>query len=124
MTAAQSAEPIDELLRTADLLLAGALVSTPAVRSRGASFALRTALEIAIDQTLDRALPGLSRTSMRARLLCLHSYTAPTTARRASAAWHHICLGCHYHQYEIGPSLAQVDAWRHEIATVIDDLSR
>jgi hypothetical protein len=114
---------IDELLRTADLLLAGHLDASAAARHRGASFALRTALEIAIDRTLEAAIPGLSRTTMRAKLLCLRHYTAPETAVRASALWHHVCLGCHYHQYEMGPTHAQVNAWRHEIAAVAGRLA-
>ncbi|WP_261557027.1 hypothetical protein [Frankia tisae] len=91
--------------------------------SIGASLALRTALEIAVDQALEAALPGLPRTSMRAKLLCLRGYAAPETARRATAVWTHVCLGCHYHQYEMGPTHAQVRAWRQEIAALANRLT-
>jgi hypothetical protein len=52
---------------------------------------------------LRHSVPGLSRTTGRAKLLCLRCYTAPETARRVKSLWSHLCLGCHYHQYEIGP---------------------
>jgi cytochrome c5 len=56
-------------------------------------------------------VPGLSRTTGRAGLLCLRCHAAADTARRANAVWSHLCLGCHYHQYDIGPTEDQVRAW-------------
>lgn len=92
-------------------------------RHRGASLALRTALEIAIDQKLDSELPGLSDTrSMRAKLLCLRHYAEPRTATRVSAVWSHVCLGCHCHQYEMGPTRAQVQTWRSEVDDLVGHL--
>jgi hypothetical protein len=124
---------IDELLRTADLLLAGAVSAlgadgsvgtAAAARNRGAALALRTVLEIAINQALEAAVPGLSSTNMRAKLLCLRGYAGRETARQAAAVWSHVCLGCHYHQYEIGPADAQVRAWRNETAALVSRLAR
>lgn len=123
MTAALAPEVlIGELLRTADLLLAGHLGTTPAACHRGASLVLRTALEIAIDRKLEPVLPEPSRINMRAKLLCLRHYAAPRTARRATAVWSHVCLGCHYHGYEIGPTPAQVRIWRCEIDALVSQL--
>lgn len=123
MTAVRDPEElVDELLRTADLLLAGHLDTTTAARHRGASLALRAALEIAVNEALEAEMHGLSRTTMRAKLLCLRHYTAPETARRTTAVWSHICLGCHYHQYEIGPSRAQVRTWRGEVDALVRHL--
>lgn len=111
---------IDDLLLTADRLIAGhRLRATPAGRHRGAALALRTALEIAVDRTLNAAVPGLALTTTRAKMLCLRCYTAADTARRANAAWSHLCLGCHYHQYEIGPTHDQVRAWRAEVGELV-----
>ncbi|MFJ9802853.1 hypothetical protein [Streptomyces wuyuanensis] len=118
------AASVTDLLLTADRLIAGDLAGTSAGgRHRGASIALRTALEISIDRVLDAAVPGLSRTTGRAKLLCLRCYTAAETARRAKAVWSHLCLGCHYHQYEIGPTHDQVRAWRAEVRELIGRLS-
>lgn len=114
---------VEELLLTADRLLTGHLDATPASRRRGASLALRTALEIAVDRTLDAALPGLAATTMRAKMLCLRCYTEADLARRANAVWSHLCLGCHYHQYEIGPTYEQVRVWRAEVGELVLELA-
>jgi hypothetical protein len=122
---AAHATSIDELLLTSERLLTGRhLPATPAGRHRGASLALRTALEIAVDQRLTAAMPGLGRLSARARLLCLRCCTDAHTARRAKAVWSHLCLACHYHQYELGPSHAQVRAWHTEVTDLIRRLNR
>ncbi|MET8331182.1 hypothetical protein [Streptomyces sp. NPDC005181] len=116
---------IDELLLTADRLLSDPSVgATAAGRHRGASLALRTALEIAVDHTLEAAAPGLAAVTTRAKMLCLRCYTVATTARRANAVWSHLCLGCHYHQYEIGPTKDQVRTWRAEVGELVTELTR
>jgi hypothetical protein len=114
---------VEELLLTADQLLAAGTGATAAGRHRGASLALRTALEISIDHVLDAAVPGLAGTTMRAKMLCLRCYTAVETARRANAVWSHLCLGCHYHQYEIGPTHDQVRTWRTEVGELVGALA-
>ncbi|MGW2938809.1 hypothetical protein ACWDA7_45295 [Streptomyces sp. NPDC001156] len=114
---------VEELLLTADRLLAGGLGgATAAGRHRGASLALRTALEICVDRVLDAAVPGLGRATMRAKMLCLRCYLPGETARRTRAVWSHLCLGCHYHQYEIGPTYEQVRAWRTEVGELVRTL--
>lgn len=131
---------IRQLLDTADLLVgddggpvdtsatgtaapasAAVLTATTASRCRGAAFALRAALECAVTARL--TAHGAPRTiregSMRGALLWLRSCAEAGTARRARAVWSRLCLGCHYHQYEIGPTEDQVRAWRTEVAAVI-----
>ncbi|MFF0133790.1 hypothetical protein ACFYTG_50540 [Streptomyces mirabilis] len=116
---------VEELLLTADLLLSDPNVgATAAGRHRGASLALRTALEIAVDRTLDATVPGLASITTRGKMLCLRCYIAATTARRTNAVWSHLCLGCHYHQYEIGPNRDQVRAWRAEVGELVQELTR
>lgn len=119
-----SGTSVEELLLTADRLLSGLRVgATSTGRHRGAALALRTALEIAVDRTLDAAVPGLAGTTMRAKMLCLRCYTAAETARRTGAVWAHLCLGCHYHQYEIGPTRDQVRGWRTEVCELVQALA-
>lgn len=119
-----SSAPAEELLLTADRLLAGHhLGATPADRHRGASLALRTALEIAVNRTLGARVPGLADTTTRAKMLCLRCYTTVGTARRTNAVWQHLCLGCHYHQYEIGPTRDQVRTWRTEVGELVQALT-
>jgi hypothetical protein len=115
---------INELLQTADLLLAGRLKATLAARHRGAALVLRTALEIAIDAALAAAEPGLSTPNMTAKLHCLRHYSTPTAAGRARRAWSHLCVACHYHQYEIGPTRSQVQAWHAEVSALAALLGR
>lgn len=117
------ATSVEELLLTADQLLVGRMGATAAGRRRGASLALRTALEISVDRVLDAAVPGLAGTTTRAKMLCLRCYTAAETARRANAVWSHLCLGCHYHQYEIGPTHDQVRTWRTEVGVLVQALA-
>lgn len=97
------------------------LTATAASRCRGAAFALRAALESAVVTRL--ATHGAPRSiregSMRAALLWLRGCAEAGTARRAKAAWSQLCLGCHYHQYEIGPTEDQVRAWRAEVAAIV-----
>jgi hypothetical protein len=111
-----------QLLATADRLLADAVPSMAAGRYRGAAFALRTALETALGDVLLAGPYGIRDTSTRAKLLCLRGCTDAETARRARGVWVLLCLGCHYHQYEIGPSKDEVLAWQAEAVAVIDQL--
>ncbi|MFD5753329.1 hypothetical protein [Streptomyces sp. NPDC127033] len=126
---------IRQLLDTADLLLADtggptmpsattvptAVVATTASRCRGAAFALRTALESAVADrlTAHRAPRAIQEGTQRAAFLWLRGCAEAGTARRAKAVWSQLCLGCHYHQYEIGPTEDQVRAWRTEVAAVV-----
>lgn len=126
---------IRQLLDTADLLLkdfdgatvlAGAAVpvqttTTVTNRCRGAAFALRIALESAVAQrlTADGAPRAISAGTKRAAFLWLRGCVDAATARRAKAVWSQLCLGCHYHQYEIGPTPDQVRLWAIEVAAIV-----
>lgn len=112
--------PVAQLLATADLLLAAGPPTTTSCRHRGAAFALRAALESALDTALmATSLAPARRTSTIAKLLCLHGATDTETARRARAVWVLLCLGCHYHQYDLGPTRAEVLAWQTEVTAVV-----
>ncbi|MEU7026535.1 hypothetical protein AB0A60_07535 [Streptomyces sp. NPDC046275] len=114
---------VEGLLLTADQLLEGELTgATTAGRHRGACLALRTALELRVNQVLEAAVPGSSHTTGRAKLLLLHSFTRAETARRAKALWAQLSLGCHYHLYELGPTYGQVRAWRAEVDALVQEL--
>jgi hypothetical protein len=88
-------------------------------RHRGAAFALRAALESAVDTALKAtSLTPAPHTSTIAKLLCLRGATDAETARRARAVWVLLCLGCHYHQYDLGPTREEVLAWQAEVTAV------
>jgi hypothetical protein len=111
---------IAQFLATADQLLTAGLPTTTSFRHRGAAFALRAALESAVDTALDASPHPLApRTPTRAKLLCLRGSTDAETARRARAVWVLLCLGCHYHQYDLGPTREEVRAWKAEVTAVI-----
>lgn len=97
------------------------LTATAASRCRGAAFALRAALESAVAARLTAhgAPRTISEGSMRAALLWLRGCAETGTARRTKATWSQLCLGCHYHQYEIGPTRDQVRVWRDEVAVIV-----
>ena len=109
----------DQLLSTADRLLSGAPAAMAVGRHRGVAFALRSALERAISDRLLAGPPQIRVRSMRARLLCLRVCADTETARRARAVWALLCLGCHYHHYELGPTEEQLLSWRDEVAAIV-----
>ncbi|MGY1522250.1 hypothetical protein ACW69C_00535 [Streptomyces sp. MN3] len=120
-------DTITALLATADALLIegpdaeGPL--TPAGRARGAAYALRIALEAAVDATLTAEAAGLGAISMRAKLLCLRHYAGPALAHRVNALWNRLSEGCKYHHDEIGPRHAQVHAWQAAVGRLVAELA-
>ncbi|MEV4788572.1 hypothetical protein AB0K53_24515 [Streptomyces tuirus] len=121
------ADTVTALLATADTLLTegpgadGPL--TPPGRARGAAYALRIALEAAVDATLTAEEAGLAKISMRAKLLCLRHYAGPALAHRVNALWNRLSEGCKYHHDEIGPRHAQVHAWRATVGALVAELA-
>ncbi|MGM7444536.1 hypothetical protein [Streptomyces tunisiensis] len=116
------------LLATADDLLTETQgdddLLTPAGRDRGAAYALRIALEAAVDAALAAEETGLGGLrSMRAKLLCLHHYAGPARARRAHALWNRLSAACKYHHDELGPTHAQVHAWRAAVGALVAELT-
>ncbi|MEW1870697.1 hypothetical protein AB0420_21710 [Streptomyces caelestis] len=116
------------LLATADDLLTEAPGDggplTPAGRDRGAAYALRIALEAAVDAALAAEETGLGDLrSMRAKLLCLHHYAGPARARRAHALWNRLSAACKYHHDELGPTHAQVRTWRAAVEALVVELA-
>ncbi|WP_217165833.1 hypothetical protein [Streptomyces sp. AC512_CC834] len=123
-----SLTPTAALLATATTLLADGADAdgplTPAGRDRGATYALRIALESSVDAALAAEEAGLGELrSMRAKLLCLHHYAGPARARRVSALWNRLSAGCKYHHDELGPSHAQVRAWRAAVECLATELA-
>ncbi|MEV5934780.1 hypothetical protein AB0L56_19100 [Streptomyces sp. NPDC052079] len=115
------------LLATADDLLTdspdGDGPLTPAGRDRGAAYALRIALEAAVDAALTAEEAGLGGLrSMRAKLLCLHHYAGPARARRAHALWNRLSAACKYHHDELGPTHTQVRTWHAAVDSLVAEL--
>ncbi|WP_460106414.1 hypothetical protein [Streptomyces sp. YKOK-J1] len=120
------AAAIAGLLATAEALFTEGLGGplTQAGRARGAAYALRIALEAAVDATLLSKETGFREVrSMRAKLLCLRHYAGPDLAHRVNSLWSRLSAGCKYQHDEIGPSHAHVRAWQVAVAALVMDLA-
>ncbi|MFJ4733808.1 hypothetical protein ACIP6V_16235 [Streptomyces sp. NPDC088770] len=121
------APTVAALLATADDLLAerpdGDGPLTPTGRDRGAAYALRIALEMAVDAVLTAQEAGLVAVTTRAKLLCLRHYAGPVRARRVNALWNRLSGACKYHHDELGPTHVQVRTWRAAVETLVTELS-
>ena len=113
------------LVATADALLSDTLGGplTRAGRDRGAAYALRIALETVVDAALTVREPGLRKVTMRAKILCLRHYAGVDVAHRVNALWNALSAGCKYHHDELGPSRAQVRAWRKTLGALATELA-
>jgi hypothetical protein len=120
-----SAGTVAGLLATAESILSAGLGGplTTGGRARGAAYALRIALEAAVDAILTTKEAGLRRVTMRAKLLCLRHYAGPDLARRANALWRVLSTGCKYHHDEMGPSHAQVRTWLTAVQALVTELA-
>lgn len=114
--------PARRLLAAADLLCGDDRLDLAAGRYRGATFALRSAVETAVDDALRAAPVDAEGGSIRAKFLCLRTCTEAETARRAKAVWCMLSQGCHYHHYELGPTGQQLRIWRDEVDQVLSHL--
>ncbi|WP_436791972.1 hypothetical protein [Yinghuangia sp. YIM S10712] len=111
---------VKQWLATAEQLTHDDASSTAAaLRFRGAAFALRAALEAAVAATLSSASVEVTAGGSRARFLCLRFCVDASTARRAKAVWGALCVACHYHHYELGPSKEQVLSWHADVVAVL-----
>jgi hypothetical protein len=124
VTPPTNATRLTPLLATADRLLGTPPTEAAVTWRRGAAFALRAALERAVTDYLAAASPKIAVRSMTAKVISLSSYTDEETARRVRVAWKLLCLGCHYHQYDMGPTEDQLRAWRTEVGVVLGPLTR
>lgn len=120
MTAVSTAS---SMLASADRLLKATPTASAVTWRRGAAFALRAALEGSVAAFLGAARPRATSQSMRAQLLCLRAYVDGETARSAYTTWKLLCLGCHYHQYDLGPTEEQVRSWRAEVEGIVRQLA-
>lgn len=114
---------VDDLLRTADGILASGASTTRGLWPRTAAFLTRMALEQALDELWARSCPGLADCSKRAQLLCLEEYVPPDVARRVAATWTGLSDACHYHTYELAPTVAELRRWHEEASDVVHRLA-
>lgn len=91
---------------------------------RAAVFLMRRALEEHLDAYLRRHRPALARCSMRTKTVWLAQHLDSAQAGRLAAAWHNLSCACHYQQYPMPPTAAEVVTWRteveHALTTVLE----
>jgi hypothetical protein len=92
-------------------------------RHRAAALLARQALEGAVAEALERRVPGASRTSARAQLLCLPTYAPTEPALAARYLWWTLTRACHHHPYELAPTAGEVEGWLDEADRVLAALA-
>jgi hypothetical protein len=92
-------------------------------RQRAAALLARQALERAVAEALERRVPGASRTSARAQLLCLPTYAPTEPAVAARYLWSALSGACHHHPYELAPTTEELTRWLAETERVVAALA-
>ncbi|HUR50272.1 MAG TPA: hypothetical protein VMY88_12195 [Acidimicrobiales bacterium] len=110
-----------ELLLSARQILAHTGGLVPALWPRAAAILARHALESAVrDMWMSR--PGyesLVHSSMRAQLITLVDIVDPQTAARAAFVWSALSEACHYHPYELAPTVGELGHWIDEVEEIL-----
>jgi hypothetical protein len=105
-----------DLLRRGDLGLGSE-------RQRAVALLTRQALEVAIDDALERRAPGTGRCSARAKLLCLPTYAPTEAALEARYLWGVLSRVCHHHSYELAPTADELTGWLSATEDVVARLA-
>jgi hypothetical protein len=113
-----------ELLDVADGLLGTIVPGTRGLWPRTVAFVVRFALEQGIDEFWASTLPGMRECSMRAQLVCLREYGEPSLAGRAHAVWGSLSAACHYNQYDLAPTAAELRRWHADVSDIGASLTR
>lgn len=88
-------------------------------QARAVCLLARQAFEQVVDALLDARHLACSAASMRARLISLgqaFDSEPEHVAYRAETAWSRLSAACHYHAYELSPSLSEARALVEEVA--------
>jgi hypothetical protein len=114
----------DELLAAAARLVQRPDATTAGIWPRAAALLARQALELAMaaiwaakPQTAD-----LSSAPMRSQLVCLTAYLDPDTAARVAYLIAALSHACHYHQYELAPTAAELTGWLDQAAELVTQM--
>ena len=108
-------DDIDVLLETSDRLLREALPGTRGVWPRVVAFAVRAALELALDDFWARVEPDVAASPMRSKLLLLEAYADGPIPRSASELWHELSRATHHHAYDLAPTAPELRSWYGEV---------
>jgi hypothetical protein len=115
-----------EYLTSTDRLLRERLRGTDGLWPRACVWLLRLALEAALRGLWHRENAAVATVSMRAQLLSLNSLDGldPAVPARADHLWTVLSGACHYHPYELSPTVAELHSWHTDVAAVTQILAR
>lgn len=101
-----------ELLTAARALLADE-AETAGGWPRMVALLTRQALERALSDFWEArpATAGLSSSTRKSQLACLPFYLDAGIAREASYVWAVLSDACHYHAYELAPTVGELTGW-------------
>ena len=117
--------PARQLLADVDELLGHASTGTAGLWPRAAALLTRQALEVAVATFWSATAPGVESCSKKAQLLCLGRYLGDEPlAQRAHVAWSGLSASCHYHVYDLAPTLEELQAWRDSVFEVVERTER
>ena len=100
--------------------------ATTGVWPRAATYLVRQALEIALDeywQRGDSSVATLANCSMETQMACLPEFIEPALARQAAYVWTALSGACHFHPYELGPTAEELDRWLDDVASFVEATS-
>jgi hypothetical protein len=107
----------------AELLTAArGLLEKPAIAPGGwprmVALLTRQALERSLSEFWEArpATAGLSQCSRKSQLACLPFYIDVRVAREAAYVWAALSDACHYHAYELAPTVGELTGWLNAVA--------
>jgi hypothetical protein len=79
---------------------------------------IRQALEKALSEfwAASPATAGLAHCTRKSQLACLPFYLDPRVAREAAYTWAALSEACHYHAYELAPTVGELTGWLNAVA--------
>ena len=113
-----------ELLEAADDLLSAPRPASAGWWPKAVALLTRQALEKSMESLWQVKAPEVSRTSLRAQLLCLRSFVDRPLALRAAAAWAGLSRACHDHAYELPPTASELPGWFETTEALVREIQR
>lgn len=112
-----------DLVAAARAILRGGLEGAQGCWPRAVAVLTRQALEQALDAYWSQRRPGVEGCpSMRAKMLCLPTYSDETTARQAFDAWAALSSACHVRGYDLDPTAAELESMIESVEAVLGRL--
>lgn len=110
-----------ELVTLARAMLAGGGGVSVGRWSRATALLTRQALEAALDELWATRSPGIADCSTRAQLLCLPLYVGGDVklAERTAWTWWALTQACHFHPYELVPTVGELDTWLGTVTELV-----